>query len=242
MTSTARAQTRWLAPALLVVAGLALLGAAAADTLADAVAAVEEAVRQYHDSLGRLLALQEKEAERTAGIAQRYRTMYHGDLVSRLDVETAERTALEARARVQETRARMAEGDQLVVEAQAMLQLAALPPIAPGAERSTPWIVQYQGVAPWTLDRAGGLERFFSDRFGRPLPVSALGQTALHDRLGFDHRHALDVAVHPDSVEGKALLDHLRAAGVPFLAFREARAGVSTGPHVHVGAPSPRRS
>jgi hypothetical protein len=70
--------------------------------------------------------------------------------------------------------------------------------------------------------------------------VSALGQTAVHNRLGFDHRNAADVAVHPDSPEGRALLDHLRALGVPFLAFRGAVAGASTGAHVHVGAPSPR--
>jgi len=31
-------------------------------------------------------------------------------------------------------------------------------------------------------------------RFGRSLLVSAFGQTALHDRKGFDHRNALDVA------------------------------------------------
>lgn len=233
---------RRLTAALLVLLAVALLGAAAtAETLADAVAAVEEAVRGFHESLGRLLALQEKEAERAAGTAQRYRTMYQDGLVSRVEAEAAERAAVAAQAKVKETRARMAEGDQLVVEAHAMLRLAALPPMAPGAERSTPWVVQYQGAAPWTLHQVDGLERFFAGRFGRPLPVSALGQTALHDRLGFDHRNALDVAIHPDSVEGKALLDHLRAAGVPFLAFREARAGVSTGPHVHVGAPSPRR-
>jgi hypothetical protein len=70
--------------------------------------------------------------------------------------------------------------------------------------------------------------------------VSALGQTALHDRLGFDHRNAADVAVHPDTVEGRALLDYLRAEGIPFLEFRGPRRGVSTGAHVHVGAASPR--
>ncbi|HEY7141462.1 MAG TPA: hypothetical protein VIE44_15265, partial [Methylomirabilota bacterium] len=69
---------------------------------------------------------------------------------------------------------------------------------------------------------------------------SAMGQTPLHDRLGFDHRNAVDIAVHPDSNEGHALLDHLRSRGTPFLAFRGPVAGASTGAHVHVGAPSPR--
>jgi hypothetical protein len=70
--------------------------------------------------------------------------------------------------------------------------------------------------------------------------VSALGQTATHDRLGFDHRNAVDVALHPDSREGRALLDHLRSRGFPFLAFRGPLPGASTGAHVHVGGPSPR--
>jgi hypothetical protein len=234
---------RRLAPALVVVCGLALLGGAAApDTLPEAVAGVEAAVRDYQDALTRLLALQDREAGRAADTARRYRTLHHDGLVSRLDAEVAERAATAASAKAQETRDRIAEGDRLALEARAMLRLAALPPAAPGAERSTPWVVEYRGVTPWTLARAGGLERFFAARFGRPLPVSALGQTALHDRLGFAHHDALDIAVHPDSPEGKALLEHLRAQGVPFLAFREARAGASTGAHVHVGPPSPRRS
>jgi hypothetical protein len=112
--------------------------------------------------------------------------------------------------------------------------------VPPGAEQSTAEVLEYHGVTVWTLAQVASLDRFFSARFGRPLPVSALGQTAVHDRLGFDHRNAADVAVHPDSVEGRALLDHLRALGIPFLAFRGPVAGASTGAHVHVGAPSPR--
>jgi hypothetical protein len=72
--------------------------------------------------------------------------------------------------------------------------------------------------------------------------VSALGQTPAHDRLGFDHRNALDVAVHPDSPEGQALMTWLQAQGVSFLAFRGAITGEATGAHVHIGEPSPRRA
>ena len=86
-----------------------------------------------------------------------------------------------------------------------------------------------------------GVERFFNSRFGRSLPVSAFGQTALHGRLGFNHSNAFDIAVHPDSLEGRAILSLLRAQGIPFIAFRSAVAGIATGPHIHVGNPSPRR-
>jgi hypothetical protein len=126
------------------------------------------------------------------------------------------------------------------LEAQALRRLAALPPVSPGEERSTPDVLEYRGASPWTLAQVASLEQFVAVRFERSLPVSALGQTPLHDRLGFDHRNAVDVAVHPDRVEGRALLDHLRARGIPFLAFRGPLAGASTGAHVHVGAASPR--
>ena len=86
-----------------------------------------------------------------------------------------------------------------------------------------------------------GVERFFLSKFGRSLPISAFGQTALHGRLGFNHNNAFDVAVHPDSVEGRAIMSLLRSQGIPFIAFRGAVRGVATGPHIHVGNPSPRR-
>lgn len=59
------------------------------------------------------------------------------------------------------------------------------------------------------MARAMGLQRSFSTRFGRALPVSAGGQTIAHDGLGLDH-HAIDVAIHPDSAEGRMLIEYLR--------------------------------
>jgi hypothetical protein len=50
----------------------------------------------------------------------------------------------------------------------------------------------------------------------------------------------MDVALHPDSKEGQSLLNHLRQVGIPFIAFRNAVPGASTGAHIHIGKPSPR--
>jgi hypothetical protein len=72
------------------------------------------------------------------------------------------------------------------------------------------------------------------------LPISAFGQTKVHDRLGLDHRTAIDVAVHPDSAEGHWLMQYLRQAGFPFIGVRGEVSGSSTGAHIHVGAASPR--
>ena len=72
------------------------------------------------------------------------------------------------------------------------------------------------------------------------MPVSAYGQTDVHDRMGFAHHGAIDVALHPDSAEGRALMAHLQSLGIPFLAFRAAVAGSATGAHIHIGPPSHR--
>jgi len=70
--------------------------------------------------------------------------------------------------------------------------------------------------------------------------VSARGETAVHRALGFDHRGRLDVAVSPDSSEGKWLREYLAANSIPFFAFRAAVAGKATAPHIHVGPESTR--
>lgn len=87
----------------------------------------------------------------------------------------------------------------------------------------------------------GDIKSFFLSKFGNSLPISAFGQTALHNRLRFDHRNAIDIAVHPDSLQGKLLISQLRKFGVPFIAFRSAVRGSATGPHIHVGMPSHRK-
>lgn len=94
--------------------------------------------------------------------------------------------------------------------------------------------------ADWSLEQAEKVKEFFVKKFGRALPVSAMGQTSVHDHLRFDHREAMDVALSPDSKEGRALIGYLRQTGTPFMAFRRKIAGVATGPHIHIGNPSPR--
>jgi hypothetical protein len=104
----------------------------------------------------------------------------------------------------------------------------------------TPELARFNGGFKWSLKEASHIERFFSQKFGRGLPIAAKGQSATHNRFGFDHRDAMDVALHPDSAEGKVLINQLRKAGVPFIAFRNAIPGASTGPHIHIGKPSSR--
>lgn len=98
------------------------------------------------------------------------------------------------------------------------------------------------GTGRWRISDAGRVEEFFAARFKRPLPLTAFGQSDLHTRWGLDHRNGMDVGLHPDSVEGRALINFLRAEAIPFLAFRGPVPGVATGPHIHIGNRSSRFS
>ena len=208
----------------------------------DARAAQVEAARRYRASLDVLMPLHEAAVERATADVERRRALLAQGLIARVDVEAAERALADARATAARTQEAIHEADGLVAEAEAVHEIAALPAAGPGETQERPSLIRYAGAGRWSLAAVPALERFFKTRFGQPLPISALGQTAAHERLGFDHRNGLDVAVHPDSPAGRALLDHLRAHGIPFLAFRAARPGVATGAHVHVGEPSARLS
>jgi len=92
----------------------------------------------------------------------------------------------------------------------------------------------------WSLAEATRVKEFFLNKFNKPLPLSAFGQSDLHTRWGLDHRNGMDVNLHPDSEEGRALVAFLRAESIPYLVFRGPIPGVATGPHIHVGNRSPR--
>jgi len=79
------------------------------------------------------------------------------------------------------------------------------------------------------------VESAFEAHFGKPLPVSAMGETAVHRALGFDHRGRVDVAIHPDQPEGVWLRQYLDENHIPYFAFRQAVPGKATGAHIHLG-------
>jgi hypothetical protein len=235
------------------VAAVALLLAALAAPLAAGGAPVGDAVRDleharagvvaasqaYRASLDRVLPFREDAVRRAAAALGTRRRLLETGAVARRDVEMAEEALAAAETELSRTRADIADAERLLAEAVAAERL---PTLRAGEVAATTALIQHHGPAAWSLARVDGVRRFFAERFGRALPISALGQTAVHDRLGFDHRNALDVAVHPDSTEGQALIAWLRGHGVSFLAFRGRVSGEATGAHVHIGEPSPRRA
>jgi hypothetical protein len=234
------AMSRWRIACTLILAVLSLAPRPAAPAAIPSELA--EAAREYRATLVTLLPFREEAVSRARATLATRRQLVEQGLIARRDAETAQEALAAAESALAATHADLEQAERMVAEAAAAALLASLPPPKPGAVTVTPTLTRFNGPREWSLAQVASLERFFTERFHRALPVSALGQTPAHDRLGFDHRNALDVAVHPDSAEGQAVMTWLRARGVPFLAFRGPIAGEATGAHVHIGEPSPRRA
>lgn len=96
----------------------------------------------------------------------------------------------------------------------------------------------HEGSGVFTMSRFAQVEKAFEHKFGKPLPVSAMGETDVHRTLGFDHRGRVDVALHPDQPEGIWLRAYLDENHIPYFAFRQAVTGKATGAHIHLGTAS----
>jgi hypothetical protein len=155
-------------------------------------------------------------------------------------VSEAERAFVAKLVQIQEATRSLTETDLALAEATMGDELERLPPLAVNEYSETERLSRFNGGSRWSLKESTKVEKFFSQTFGHHLPISAYGQTATHDRMGFDHRNAIDVALHPDSAEGRALMRHLRESGIPFVAFKNAVPGAATGPHIHIGKPPVR--
>jgi hypothetical protein len=201
---------------------------------ADAVEKIKES-RASNQKL--LVAYDHEQSQLRLEVIKR-RRLYQDGQVGREEVQEAERSLVSALSHFHEVSRLIMEADLATTEATLGDELRRLP--APGVDgySATENLALFHGGAKWSLNEAPRIEKFFFQTYGRNLPVTAFGQTTTHERMRFDHRDAMDVALHPDSAEGKGLIDHLRRAGIPFIVFRNAVAGASTGPHIHIGAPS----
>ena len=102
--------------------------------------------------------------------------------------------------------------------------------------------VRYEGAGVFTPAQFQQVSAAFEHRFAKALPVSAMGETAVHRALGFDHRGRVDVALNPDQPEGVWLRQYLEARRIPYFAFWQAAPGKATGAHIHIGPESTRLS
>jgi hypothetical protein len=150
-------------------------------------------------------------------------------LLEDLDLARKERDLAESRARLTSELTRMAQAEEALDT-----ELANAP------EEAREFADHYEGDGTFNMVTFARVESDFEKEFGKPLPISAMGETAVHRSLGFDHRGRVDVAIHPDQAEGRWLLEYLVDHHIPYFAFRHAVPGRATGAHIHIGPMSTR--
>jgi hypothetical protein len=203
-----------------------------------------DAARTSKASSEKLLQSQEQELENATAKLEELRKLVDEGLVARNELLQQEQSLVFLQGTIAGTRQQIAESDRLIAgllrQEEIKKQAALTSAVAKVRSLTRPTILRYGGATNWSLTKLPEIQAFFSTQFGRVLPTSTIGQSATHNRLGWDHRHAVDVALHPDSTEGQALITYLQSQGIPYLGFRGAVPGVSTGPHIHIGTPSHR--
>ena len=203
---------------------------------ADAIAKMKESRNKYEE----LLSLYEEEQKRLTQEFEKRRELYQQGLVARNEVTPVHEALIAWMRNILDVKRWIMEDDIAIAEVTLRDELLRLPPLGRGGYSEAGMLIRFNGATGWSLAESRKIEKFFSQTFGRALPVSAYGQSPAHDRLRFDHREAMDVALHPDSNEGRSLISYLRQIGFPFIAFRGSVPGSSTGAHIHIGKPSTR--
>jgi hypothetical protein len=216
--------------------------------VAELRAKLVQATKDYKASLEQLVTHYEAEVKRADERVIKTRELYSAGLVSKRDLDADALAAETARAKVARVEGQLKSADvqiaETLVEAEAEEAAAKALAKAKAAQRSvgglvtTTGYIRFGGSRAWSINQAGSVMQFYTRSFGRQLPVSSFGQSPVHDRWGYAHHNAMDVGVSPDSAEGRALMEYLRASGIPFTAFRWAIPGTATGPHIHIGRPS----
>ena len=203
-----------------------------------------KATNEYKASLTKLLPFYENEVKRAEEKLEQSKKLLAEGLIAKAQLEENERALAVAKQKITETNRLMTSADAQI--AGVLVETAANAEIAKNLRLSrqnlvrTAAFTRYTGTGGWNLGDSWKVQRFFYDSFKKQLPIAVFGQGAIHDRWRLDHRNAMDLQLHPDSVEGRALLEFLQKNGIPYLAFRSAIPGTATGPHIHIGRPSHR--
>jgi hypothetical protein len=203
-----------------------------------------KATNEYKASLGKLIPFYENNVKRAEADLEKSKKLLEEGLIAKAQIEENERALAAAKQKVAETNRAMTSADDqiaaVLVETAANEEIAKNLRLAKQSLLRTATFTRYTGAGGWNLGDAWKVQRFFSATFNKQLPIAVFGQGAIHERWRLDHRNAMDIQLHPDGVEGRALLDFLQKNGIPYLAFRSAIPGTATGPHIHIGRPSHR--
>jgi hypothetical protein len=186
----------------------------------------------------RMLAAAQRRVDRQQKILDEHQKLLENGILARSELVSFQ-DELESRKRVLDlakNRLQLIAELRQMAEAEQRLEHAA----QAGADSLKNVMIRYGGNGLFSLDDLPAISAEFEKHFHSALPVSALGQTLVHQSLGLDHRNRVDVALNPDSTEGVWLRQLLERLHVPYLAFRAAVAGAATAPHIHIGLESTR--
>jgi hypothetical protein len=199
---------------------------------------------EYKASLGKLIPFYENDVKRAEEKLEQSKKLLAEGLIARTQVEENEHALALAKQKIEETNRQMANAEAqiagVLVETAADEEISKNLRLAKQGLIRTSSFTRFTGAGGWSIGDAWKIQRFFSDTFNKQLPIAVFGQGAIHDRWRLDHHNAMDIQLHPDGVEGQALLNFLQKNGIPYSAFRSAIPGTATGPHIHIGRPSHR--
>lgn len=176
----------------------------------------------------------ERRVERESKIVEERQKLLASGIIAKSELRSYQ-DELDARTRVlalAENRVKLLEELRAMAETEKRLERLAH---APGDV-----LIRYDGNGLFSLSDLPVIASEYQKRFHHALPVSAMGQTLVHQSMGLDHRNRVDVALNPDQPEGIWLRQLLERLHVPYLAFRSAVAGAATAPHIHIGTGSTR--
>ena len=183
-----------------------------------------------------------RQVERAKTRLEQARTLVDAGLVAAKSLAAPTEELAAAQSSYDLTLSRTALVHQLVEMAQIEQQAAEAPEViaaSPGTG-TPPMMERFDGRGSFTPEDLFRVESAFEREFHKALPISADGETAVHRAMGYDHRNRVDVALFPDTTEGKWLRHYLEASAIPYYAFRSLVLGKATAAHIHIGPPSTR--
>jgi hypothetical protein len=201
-------------------------------------AQLKQATEEYKSNLEQVQMLYQADAKAAEERLAKIKELLAQGLVTRRELQTAEDAVAQQQLKLAEAQVQLKGAEVQIAEALIEAKSEESPPrmrtLSPPRPINTlvhtTAYIRYGGAQVWSLSQADTIKQFFMQSFGRALPIGAFGQTALHNRWGYDHRNAMDVGISPDSPEGQVLMNYLRANGIPFIAFHHAVPGKATGP------------
>ena len=184
----------------------------------------------------RMLAAAERRFDRQAEVACERQGLLAMGVIARAEMG-AVNAELETRRHVLDLardRIRLIETQDQMADEEQNLERA----MESGTSRKA--MLKFEGCGHFYAADFPAIASDFEEQFHYPIPVTARGQTRLHQSFGLDHRGKIDVGLNPEEPEGIWLRRLLENRQIPYIAFRSAVRGAATAPHIHIGTGSSR--